>query len=93
MEGCIHPCLPGEWRKRRAEEKQAAKAKEMELLIRENARQASGRAGRNGVKRDAREVGQSKAVEGVRIALNMGTSHSSLERKKSVKVVAPGEER
>lgn len=90
MEGCLHPCLPGVWRDRRAEEKKVAKARELELLVKENARNSSG-AGRCGVRRDNREVAQSKAVEGVRVAL--GLNVGGLERKKSVKVVAPGEER
>jgi len=68
-----------------AEEKNLAKQKELDLLVRENARQTSDRG--RGVRRDAREVNQSKAVEGVRVALGVG----GLERKKSVKVVAPGE--
>jgi hypothetical protein len=82
--------LPGVWRDRRAEEKKVAKARELELLVKENARNSSG-AGRCGVRRDNREVAQSKAVEGVRVAL--GLNVGGLERKKSVKVVAPGEER
>jgi WD40 repeat protein len=86
LEGCLHPCLPGSWREQRAEEKKLAKQKELELLIKENSRQGSGKG--RGVRRDAREVTQSKAVEGVRVALGLG----GLERKKSVKVVAPGEE-
>lgn len=90
LEGCLHPCLPGVWRDRRAEEKKVAKARELELLVKENARNSSG-AGRCGVRRDNREVAQSKAVEGVRVAL--GLNVGGLERKKSVKVVAPGEER
>ncbi|KAH8596702.1 hypothetical protein B0O99DRAFT_619718 [Bisporella sp. PMI_857] len=86
LEGCLHPCLPGSWRDTRAEEKKAAKQKELDLMVRENARQASNRGGR-GVRRDAREVAQSKAVEGVRVALGI----SGLERKKSVKIITPGE--
>jgi hypothetical protein len=86
LEGCLHPCLPGTWREQRAEEKKVAKQKELDLLIKENARQGSGK-GRS-VKRDAREVNQSKAVEGVRVALGI----AGLDRKKSVKVVAPGED-
>jgi WD40 repeat protein len=94
LEGCLHPCLPGKWRDTKAEEKRIARAKEMDSLVRENSR----RGGRNsvGVRRDQREVNQSKAVEGVRVALGVSnlTSGSSggLERKKSVKLIAPGEE-
>lgn len=69
-----------------SEERRLAKQRELDLLVRESARQGSGRG--RGVRRDAREVNQSKAVEGVRVALGIG----GLERKKSVKVVAPGEE-
>lgn len=86
LEGCLHPCLPGTWREQRAEEKNIAKQKELDLLIKENSRQGSNKG--RGVRRDAREVTQSKAVEGVRVALGLG----GLERKKSVKVIAPGEE-
>jgi hypothetical protein len=85
LEGCLHPCLPGTWRNVRTEEKKAAKQRELDLLVKENSRQGS--RGR-GVRRDVREVNQSKAVEGVRVTLGIG----GLERKKSVKVVAPGEE-
>ena len=69
----------------RTAEKKAAKQRELDTLVRENSRQGS--RGR-GVRRDAKEVNQSKAVEGVRVTLGIG----GLERKKSVKVVAPGEE-
>jgi WD40 repeat protein len=86
LEGCLHACLPGTWREQRAEERKVLKQKELDVLIKENARQGSSK-GRS-VRRDAKEVTQSKAVEGVRVALGIG----GLERKKSVKVVAPGEE-
>lgn len=86
LEGCLHPCLPGTWRELKWEENKAAKQKEMDMLVKESSRQGSGRS--RGVRRDVREVNQSKAVEGVRVALGIG----GLERKKSVKVVAPGEE-
>ncbi|KAG0652195.1 putative WD repeat-containing [Hyphodiscus hymeniophilus] len=89
LEGCLHPCLPGTWREQRAEEKRVLKAKELDSLVKESARRSSSGAGRGGgVRRDNREVAQSKAVEGVRVALGLG----GLERKKSVKVIAPGEE-
>ena len=84
LEGCLHPCLPGTWRSIRTEEKKIAKQRELDLLVKENSRQGS--RGR-GVRKDVREVNQSKAVEGVRVALGIG----GLERKKNVKVVAPGE--
>ena len=89
LEGCLHPCLPGAWRDRRAEEKKVLKARELDLLVKENAKHSSGAGRGGGVRRDNKEVAQSKAVEGVRVALGLG----GLERKKSVKVVAPGEER
>ncbi|KAK0104429.1 SEA (Seh1-associated) complex subunit [Cadophora gregata] len=104
LEGCLHPCLPGSWREQRAEEKKAVRAREMDALVRENARHQGGRggAGRVGtpVRRDGREVKQSQAVEGVRVALGVnglssherGVGIGGLERKKSVKLVAPGEE-
>jgi hypothetical protein len=99
----LHPCLPGKWRERKVEEKKAARAKELDLLVKENSRQASGRGpvvggrGQGLVRRDNREVTQSKAVEGVRVALSAGnlsggSGSGALERKKSVKLVAPGEE-
>lgn len=86
------------------EEKKAARAREMDALVRENARVQGGRGGAGRVatpvRRDGREVKQSQAVEGVRVALGVnGLSHErgvggggGLERKKSVKLVAPGEE-
>ncbi|KUJ24518.1 uncharacterized protein LY89DRAFT_679642 [Mollisia scopiformis] len=92
LEGCLHPCLPGKWRDERAEEKRVAKEREMDALIKEG--QRLGIKGGRSVRRDQREVGQSRAVEGVRVALGItGLSGSgSIERKKSVKLVAPGEE-
>jgi hypothetical protein len=94
LEGCLHPCLPGEWRTQRAEEKKMLKDREMANLVRENSRvgSRSPAAMSRGVRRDGREVAQSKAVEGVRVALGMASGERGLERKKSVKLVAPGEE-
>ncbi|KAF4633224.1 hypothetical protein G7Y89_g4901 [Cudoniella acicularis] len=97
LEGCLHACLPGKWRNKRKEEDQAAKAKQLEMLVKENTRAAAGQAIAGGaargmsrpVRRDNREVNQSKAVEGVRVALGVGVN---LERKKSVKLIAPGDE-
>ena len=88
LEGCLHPCLPGRWREQRAEEKKILKARELDSLVKESARQSSGAGRGGGVRRDNREVAQSKAVEGVRVALGLG----GLEKKKSVKVIAPGEQ-
>jgi WD40 repeat protein len=103
LEGCLHPCLPGKWREKRGAEKAIVASKELETLVRENSMRGSGSGaskgtGRGiGVRRDVREVNQSKAVEGVRVALSVGASSSGgqagVERKKSVKLVAPGEER
>jgi len=108
LEGCLHPCLPGRWREKNAEEKSVKMAREMDLLIKESSRQGSrGRENRRlqNVRRDGREATQSRAVEGVRVALGVGStlpavssvasgsgSGGGLERKKSVKLVAPGEE-
>ncbi|KAH6669250.1 WD repeat protein-like protein [Halenospora varia] len=104
LEGCVHPCLPGKWREHLKEEEELAKSRKLESLVRENTRAAAGvgpgsvgigrgqglRGAAKSVIRDNREVNQSKAVEGVRVALGVGGP--SLERKKSVKLVAPGEE-
>jgi len=79
------------------------RAKEMEMLVKENtSRRGSTRnlGGTSAVRRDTREVNQSKAVEGVRVALGVTSlsggsaigAGGGLERKKSVKLVAPGEE-
>jgi len=92
LEGCLHPCLPGAWREQRASEKKTLKARELEKLVKESTRHGSVRGGGGrGVRRDVREVAQSKAVEGVRVALGVN-AYTGLERKKSVKVIAPGEE-
>jgi hypothetical protein len=74
------------------------KQRELEAAIKENTIRGrvgghdsgSGRVDRGPpVRRDQREVAQSRAVEGVRMALGV----AGLDRKKSVKVVAPGEEK
>ncbi|TVY50856.1 putative WD repeat-containing protein C4F8.11 [Lachnellula cervina] len=86
LEGCLHPCLPGSWRDHMREEKQVAHQSELDSAVR------IGRAaGPRSVRRDQREVNQSKAVEGVRVALGVGAG-AGLVRQKSVKLVAPGEE-
>ncbi|KAG9233537.1 WD repeat protein-like protein [Amylocarpus encephaloides] len=88
LEGCLHPCLPGPWRTQYWEEKKLAKEREMASLVRENSRvgQRVLPLGRGGVRRDVREVAQSKAVEGVRIALGVGAGgERGLERTRSVK--------
>jgi len=86
LEGCLHPCLPGPWRGYRNEQKKAAKQRELDLMVKENSRHGNVRG--RGVKPDVREVNQSKAVEGVRVAL--GTA--GLEKMKSVKIVTPKEQ-
>jgi len=86
LEGCLHPCLPGPWRGIRAEEKKAAKQRDLDLMVKENSRHGNIRG--RGVRPDVREVNQSKAVEGVRVALGI----TGLERKKSVKIVTPTEQ-
>lgn len=65
---------------------------ELDRMVKEGTR-PSGKGARAGVKRDLREIGESRAVESVRGAL-VGSSGTPTERerKKSVKVVAPGEE-
>lgn len=88
LEGCLHPCLPGSWCEEKDEEKKTARAREMDREVkRRSSTRSLGAVG--GVRRDARDVNQSRAVEGARVALNLG---AGLERRKSVKLVAPGEE-
>ncbi|RDW82727.1 hypothetical protein BP6252_03839 [Coleophoma cylindrospora] len=90
LEGCLHPCLPGPWREQREVEKRSLQAKEMDRLVRENSA-VRGKPRSVSVRRDAREVNQSKAVEGVRVALALSQGSGGMERRRSVKVVAPGE--
>jgi WD40 repeat protein len=98
LEGCLHACYPGKWRDQLEAEAQLKKQRELEAAIKENTIRGrvgghdsgSGRVDRGPpVRRDQREVAQSRAVEGVRMALGV----AGLDRKKSVKVVAPGEEK
>ncbi|KAI9648800.1 SEA (Seh1-associated) complex subunit [Ciborinia camelliae] len=106
LDGCMHPCLEGRWREELVEEGKERRARELEREVKE--RTGHGPAGLGGlgrwdrgksVRRDVREVGQSRAVEGVRVALGFGggsgagggTGHM-VERRRSVKVLAPGEE-
>ncbi|KAL2063676.1 hypothetical protein VTL71DRAFT_5481 [Oculimacula yallundae] len=98
LEGCLHPCLPGKWREQRVEDRNAIRARELDLLVKENTRPGSravgGRAGMP-IRRDGREVKQSSAVEGVRVALGingMSGGSAGLERKKSVRLIAPEDE-
>jgi predicted RNA-binding Zn-ribbon protein involved in translation (DUF1610 family) len=82
LEGCLHPCLPGPWRERRWAEKKEKEKREMHAVVRNGVR---GGSGTRGVRRDQREVNQSKAVEGVRVALGIGAgSGVGLVRQRSV---------
>ncbi|QSZ29367.1 hypothetical protein DSL72_003881 [Monilinia vaccinii-corymbosi] len=97
LEGCMHPCLEGRWRDELAEERKERRTRELEREVRERTGHAGAGLGGLGrwdrgksVRRDVREVGQSRAVEGVRAALGFGGP--VVERRRSVKVLAPGEE-
>ncbi|KAF7902561.1 hypothetical protein EAF00_002464 [Botryotinia globosa] len=101
LEGCMHPCLEGKWRDELIEERNEKRARELEREVKERTTGAGlggmGRWDRGKiVRRDVREVGQSRAVEGVRVALGFGggggASGPVVERRRSVKVLAPGEE-
>ncbi|KAK6612305.1 WD domain-containing protein [Botrytis cinerea] len=101
LEGCMHPCLEGKWREELVEERKEKRARELEREVKERTSGAGlGGMGRwdrgKSVRRDVREVGQSRAVEGVRVALGFGGggggSGPVVERRRSVKVLAPGEE-
>ncbi|ESZ99007.1 hypothetical protein SBOR_0665 [Sclerotinia borealis F-4128] len=101
LEGCMHPCLEGKWREELVEEGKERRARELEREVKERTGGAGiGGFGRwdrgNSVRRDAREVGQSRAVEGVRVALGFGGGSGgtgpAVERRRSVKILAPGEE-
>lgn len=105
LEGCMHPCLEGKWREEMLEERRERRAKELEREVKERTSYGGGMGmGMGGmrwergksVRRDVREVGQSRAVEGVRVALGFGGSGTGgshiVERRRSVKVLAPGEE-
>ncbi|KAH8682109.1 hypothetical protein BX600DRAFT_447767 [Xylariales sp. PMI_506] len=73
LDGCGHACLPGKWRN----ESSAARTEELGRAVREHTRsdaRSSVNAGSapavvGGVRSDALEVSQSRAVEGVREAL------------------------
>jgi hypothetical protein len=90
--------LPGTWREEFNAVKKERNSEELGKMVREGTRGAKGlrsgpSASGGGVKRDERVVGESKAVESVRGALVTGPPIGlERERKKSVKVVAPGEE-
>lgn len=92
LTGCMHPCLPGSWRTEFMNEKKVLKEREMTAAVSSRLPPLGRGAalGRGPVRRDGREVEQSRAVEGVRVALLPGEGR--LEKKKSVKVVAPGDD-
>ena len=84
----MHPCLPGRWRDEWMVGKAAVRDSELNKLVKEGTR--GKRASISGlVRRDDKEIRISRAVEQVRGTLGSGVP---LDRKKSVKVVAPGEE-
>jgi hypothetical protein len=91
-EGCLHPCLPGKGRYDFFAQRSAAKSEELGKLVKESTQGGPKGLRAGGVKRDKTEVSESRAVESVRGAL-VGTSAQigERERRKSVKVVAPGE--
>ncbi|KAI9737672.1 MAG: SEA (Seh1-associated) complex subunit [Claussenomyces sp. TS43310] len=88
LEGCLHPCLPGKWREEWMTGKKEMRDEEMHRNVKKSTKVIG--AGSVSVRRDDREIGESRAVESVRGSLSAG---AGLDRKKSVKVVAPGEER
>jgi len=95
VEGCLHACLPGRWRDEWMAERAAGRSEELGRLVREGTRARGGAGageGARAVRRDEREVAVSRAVEQVRGALGGVGGGAAAERKKSVKVVAPGEE-
>ncbi|OBT51385.1 hypothetical protein VE04_08675 [Pseudogymnoascus sp. 24MN13] len=88
MEGCLHPCLPGRWRDEWMVGKAVVRDTELSKLVKEGTR--GKRASISGlVRRDDKEIRISRAVEQVRGTLGSG---GAVDKKKSVKVVAPGEE-
>lgn len=92
LEGCLHPCLPGTWREEFLVERKE-RNEDLGKTVRETKITKALKFNHGVVKRDERIVGESKAVETVRGALVMGPPiGSEREGKKSVKVVAPGEE-
>lgn len=97
IEGCLHPCLPGAYRDEFFNSKDLQSSHQAGKLAKENLRNNTRSASNAGlVRKDDRSVGESKAVESVRGSLSFGSNVSpsaSLDKKKSVKVVAPGEER
>ena len=92
LEGCLHPCLPGKGRSDFFAQRNAATNEELEKYVKESTRGGANGLRAGVVKRDKTEVGESRAVESVRGAL-VGSSVQTgeRERRKSVKVLAPGE--
>jgi WD repeat-containing protein 24 len=92
LEGCLHPCLPGKWRSDFFAKRNAATNEELGKLVKEGTRGGPKGLRAGGVKRDKTEVSESRAVESVREALVGASAQTGeRERRKSVKVVAPGE--
>lgn len=92
LDGCLHPCLPGRGRSEFLAQRDIAKSEELGKLVKESTRGGPKGLRAGGVKRDKTEVSESKAVESVRVALAGGPAQMvDRERRKSVKVVAPGE--
>jgi WD repeat-containing protein 24 len=92
LEGCLHPCLPGKARSDFFAKRNAAASEELGKLVKESTRGGPKGLRAGGVKRDKTEVSESRAVESVRGALaGTSTQVGERERRKSVKVVAPGE--
>jgi hypothetical protein len=98
LEGCLHPCLPGVWREEFFSRRNLAASEEVSRAVKDATAGAKGVAGQQGlrpvsVRRDRKEVRESNAVGSVRGALAQGGSGGAVEggRRKSVKVVAPGD--
>jgi hypothetical protein len=84
--------LPGKARSDFFAKRNAAASEELGKLVKESTRGGPKGLRAGGVKRDKTEVSESRAVESVRGALaGTSTQVGERERRKSVKVVAPGE--
>lgn len=92
LEGCLHPCLPGKGRADFFALRNMVRGEELGKLVKESSRGGANGLRAGGVKRDKTEVSESRAVESVRGALAGTTAQTGeRERRKSVKVLAPGE--
>lgn len=88
LEGCLHPCLPGTWRNEFFSQRNVTQGEELNKLVKEGTRGGPKGIRAGGVKRDKTEVVESGAVQSVRGTL---AQSGDKEKKKSVKVLAPGE--